>query len=104
MTVIIERTAGYDVANAVDITDAAVATMAAVKAQAMAHVATGNYLQGISLEREQVEGVTHHIVMVDDENVYAIEWGHFPRGQYNSGKRVPGQFVLTNAYRQMAGG
>lgn len=102
--VVIFKSAGYDAAKAVDISDAATATHLAVLSEASKHVLTGNYLAGIRQTSERVLGVVHHIVMVEDKNVYAIEWGHYVWGKFSSPERVPGQFVLTNAYRAMAGG
>lgn len=100
------KTAGYDAAKSVDISDLASATAAAVRAEASRHVLTANYMSGIQQLTEKVNGVTHHIVMVEDENVYAIEWGHWAKGKGGvllSETRVPGQFVLTNAFRAMGG-
>lgn len=101
--IVIFRNAGYEAAKAVDIDDAAQATLLAVVSEASQHALTGHYMAGIRRSSERVLGVLHHVVMVQDENVYAIEWGHYVWGAYDSDKRVPGQFVLTNAYRAMAG-
>lgn len=101
--IVIYKTAGYDAAKAVDIDDAAQATLLAVVSEASQHVLSGNYMAGIRRSTERVLGVVHHVVMVQDENVYAIEWGHYVWGAFDSDRRVPGQFVLTNAYRAMAG-
>lgn len=101
--VFIFRNAGYEAAKAVDVTDAAQATLLAVVSEASQHVLSGHYLAGIKRTSEKALGVLHHVVMVEDENVYAIEWGHYVWGAYSSDQRVPGQFVLTNAYRAMVG-
>lgn len=100
------KNAGYEAAKAVDISDLAAATEGAVRAEASKHVLTANYMSGIKNIRDKVNGVTHHVIMVEDENVYAIEWGHWakgPGGVLLSETRVPGQFVLTNAFRAMGG-
>jgi hypothetical protein len=100
----VTKMAGYHAANAVDITDLAVAMEAAVRVEASGHVLTSHYMSGIHTERDTVKGVTHHVVIVQDENVYAIEWGHYVWGAFDSDERVPGQFILTNAFRAMVGG
>jgi len=101
-SVVIFKNAGYAAARAVDLTDLAEATKAAVVSQATLHVLTSRYMSGIGSAYEMVKGVKHHIIYVDDENVYAIEWGHYPGGD-KSRDRVPGQFVMSNAFRQIAG-
>jgi hypothetical protein len=101
------KTAGYDAAKAVDISDLAFAMETAVRAAAAGHVLTANYMSGIHTERDRVNGVTHHVVLVEDENVYAVEWGHWaigPGGVLLSETRVPGQFIITGAFRAMTGG
>ncbi len=79
--------------------------MAIVKARAIAHRLTGDYMNHLAVKNVPgKKGVRDRIIEATDKAAYSIEWGHTVVRKDGTSYWLPGQHILGGAIAALPGG
>lgn len=84
--------------------ETAAKVMAIVKARAIAHRLTGDYMSKLSIENVPgKKGVRDRMIFAGDKAAYSIEWGHTVVRRDGTAYWLPGQHILGGAVAETPG-
>lgn len=95
---VIYPNAGYAAAQSVDIEPTAHRLMAVVKANAIKHNQTGQYIRALEIVKTREKGVRQFHVVAGDPHASDIEFSHrIVVNGHDTGKKTRGTYILTRS-------